>query len=181
MRREFLIIVNVAFISMIVGGGLYYFAPSPQATHTASDGTFATVSSASAKDSQTISFDILDIGTRAAGVTARKNYAAYSKEDFAKIWKMAHGTDRMPIPTVDFSKNFVIGVFSGKQSTGGHTIEVAKVTDIGNIRTVAVALTSPGQNCIVTEALTNPYQIIVVPFTYADLTHEDISTTVSCS
>ena len=75
----------------------------------------------------------------------------------------------------------MIGVFSGKQSTGGHTIEVAKVTDIGDIRTVAVALTNPGPNCIVTESLANPYQIIVVPFTYAALAHEDISTTVSCS
>ncbi len=163
---------------MFVGTSLYYLAPAPQ--FTGSNTASAIVDTAPAKVIQVVPFDDLDVGTHAAGVAVRKNYAAYSKEGLEKIWKIAHGTDGPPLPKVDFSKEYVIGIFAGQKSTGGNSIAVASVTDVGNVRTVTVALTKPGAGCMVTQSLTNPYQIVTVPFSDATLTHSDTEVITSC-
>ena len=163
---------------MFVGTSLYYLAPSAQFTE--SNIAPAIVDSAPAKATQLVRFTVLDTGTHATGVAVRKNYAAYANEDFAKIWKMAHGTGGSPLPKVDFSKEYVIGIFSGQKSTGGNSIAVASVTDAGDVRTVAVTLTKPGAGCIVTQSLTNPYQIVTVPLSDATLTHSDTEVITSC-
>lgn len=180
MRREFLLIVNVALISIFVGVSLYYFAPSPQSTYTVSDAAPATVNNAPAQASQAILFNVLDTGTHAASVAVRKNYAVYAKEDFVKLWKMAHGTDGSPLPKVDFSKEYVIGIFAGEKSTGGNSIAVASVIDAGAVRTVAVTLTKSGADCMVTQSLMNPYQIVAVPLSDASLTHSDTEVATPC-
>lgn len=163
---------------MFVGASLYYLAPSPQFTE--SNAAPSIVDNAPAKVIQAISFDDLDIGIHAAGVAVRKNYAAYSKEGLEKIWKIAHGTDGSPLPKVDFSKEYVIGIFAGQKSTGGNSIAVTAITETENMRTVAVTLTKPGAGCMVTQSLTNPYQIVTVPFSDATLTHSDTEVITSC-
>ncbi len=163
---------------MFVGASLYYLAPLPKFTelNTAS----AVVDTAPEKIIQTIPFDVLDVGIHAAGVAVRKNYAAYSREGLEKIWEIAHGTDGPPLPKVDFSKEYVIGIFAGQKSTGGNSAVVTAVTEAENMRTVAVTLTKPGAGCMVTQSLTNPYQIVTVPFSDATLTHSDTEIITSC-
>ena len=163
---------------MFVGTSLYYLAPSPQFTE--SNAAPSIVDNAPAKVIQTVPFDVLDAGTHAVGVEARKNYAAYSKEGLEKIWKIAYGTDAPPLPKVDFSKEYVIGVFAGQKSTGGNSATITTVTEAENMRTVAVMLTKPGEDCMVTQSLTNPYQIVAVPFSDATLTHSDTEVITSC-
>ncbi len=71
-------------------------------------------------------------------------------------------------------------MFAGQQPTGGYTIEVQEVADFGDTRTFSVALTAPGAGCVVTDALTSPYQIIRVPVGTHYLRAVDTSVASDC-
>lgn len=110
-------------------------------------------------------------------VKTRVNYLITSTEGLEKLWEMVDATGTPPV--VDFKKDSVIAVFAGEKPTTGHAIEVAKVED-AIARTVSITLTNPGGSCVVGQAITAPYQVIVVPLTTLSFAHEDISTTTGC-
>jgi len=171
--QNFLIL---AVVTLALGMGFFwYLAPTAQFPIVIDLNPLGT------KTTPSMTFRVLGTGTHAAAVSTRKNYAAYSETDFAKLWGMAHGSDGTILPKVDFSKEYVIAVFTGQKSTGGHSIAVASVSDEGNVRTVAVTLTKPGEGCIVTQVLTNPYQIIAVPFSDSSLAHTDTEISPPCN
>src|SRR5687768_16334443 len=66
-------------------------------------------------------------------------------------------------PEVDFSTDLVIAVASGERSSGGHDIEVRQVARTGGQLRIAVVETSPGEGCVITAALTQPVDVVVVP------------------
>jgi len=66
-------------------------------------------------------------------------------------------------PQVDFSRDLVIAVASGERSSGGHDIEVQKVTRTGGELRIEVLRTAPGKDCMATAALTQPVDVIMVP------------------
>lgn len=128
-----------------------------------------------------VPFTVLDEGTYAPGAKNRKNYAVYEQGDLADFWEIA-GHDRADTPTIDFRNKYVIVVFAGTKSSGGYSIEVRKVTDVESTRNVEVALLSPGEGCVNSQALTSPYQFIVVPFgEESSLSHTDIPEVKNCN
>jgi hypothetical protein len=66
-------------------------------------------------------------------------------------------------PQVDFGRDLVIAVASGERSSGGHDIEVQRVTRSGGELRIEVLRTSPGESCMNTAALTQPVDVILVP------------------
>lgn len=66
-------------------------------------------------------------------------------------------------PRVDFGRDLVIAVASGERSTGGHDIEVQRVTRSGGDLRIEVLRTSPGPDCMTTAALTQPVDVVLVP------------------
>jgi hypothetical protein len=66
-------------------------------------------------------------------------------------------------PQVDFSRDLVIAVASGERSSGGHDIEVQRVTRSGGDLRIEVLRTSPGAKCLATAALTQPVDVVLVP------------------
>lgn len=182
MRKEFVIMTGSALAIVLIGAGLYSYTMMPT-TFLAStrDSVQATSVTPVPVQAHIVTFRVLESGTHAAGVSVRKNYAAYTGDAFKKIWDLAHDSDGTPQPKVDFSKEYVIGVFAGQEPTGGYAIAVDSVTDTEEARTVAVTLTAPGSGCIVTESLTNPYQLIVVPMSDATLAHQDSEVSQPCN
>ncbi len=126
-----------------------------------------------------VAFKILDHGDTAKEITARKNYAIYDAAQFATFWKQAHGSGTPPI--VDFSKNYVIGVFAGTEPSNGYSIEVSKVTDTQGSRAVAVLITAPDAGCTPIEEPTSPYQFVTVSYSDSEaLSHTDIVVKKNC-
>jgi hypothetical protein len=177
--RDLLIIAGMCAAAIIVGAWLYLYVPA-----SATDVQQVTVPAETESveepvvESKDVSFGVLGHGSVAEGVSKRKNYAIYSKEEYEKMWKLSGNTNKMP--TVDFKKGYVIAVFAGERPTGGYAISVEKVTDIGKERHVTVLLEKPGAGCITTQALTSPYQIIRVPFSAAQLSHTEVEREVPC-
>jgi hypothetical protein len=66
-------------------------------------------------------------------------------------------------PQVDFGRDLVIAVASGERSSGGHDIQVQRVTRAGGDLRIEVLRTSPGPKCMATAALTQPVDVVLVP------------------
>lgn len=66
-------------------------------------------------------------------------------------------------PQVDFSRDLVIAVASGEQSSGGHDIRIQRVTREGGELRIEVLETSASPECMTTAALTQPVDVVMVP------------------
>jgi hypothetical protein len=126
-----------------------------------------------------VHYTVISQGNNALSVTERVNYRIQNTADFAQLWTMVVPDQEAP-PEVDFSKNEVLAVFDGTHPSGGYSVAVTSVTDSNGTRTVHVQRTTPGSTCAVTEAITSPYQILVVPKTTLALAHDDVAVTKEC-
>lgn len=81
-------------------------------------------------------------------------------ESFSALWRATQPGDP---PAVDFERDGVIAVFMGERATGGHVIRVDRVARRGEEMRVDVVLQTPGPECMATQALTQPYQMVLVP------------------
>ncbi len=175
-----LIVIGALCAVAILAGAWFYFASTQDAHHATSSDSTASANT-DAPSAQGISFKVLGVGTNAAAYPARKNYAIYDANEFANFWKKAHGNDGTPVPSVDFTKNYVVGVFAGTVSTAGYTIAVSKVTDSSSSRSIEVVIDEPGSDCSVIEEQTNPYQFVSVPFSdVTALSHTDVREKKNC-
>lgn len=179
--RDILIVLGMCVAAIGVGVLFYVYGPAeiremPSTTPTENQGQ-ANASGAVAED---VTVTVIDAGTNAGAASERKNIAAYDKDGLARLWSMAHATDGTPLPTVDFSKSYVIGVFAGTKPSGGYSIEVSRVSDSGDTRTVAITLMKPGSDCITSQAITSPYEIVSVPLSNASLSRTENTVETSC-
>lgn len=125
------------------------------------------------------SFVVLDQGTFSGGITERKNFRIKTQDDLNELWLMVHGTGAPT--TVDFSKNEVLAIFDGTHTTGGYAVEVSNVVDLpqGN-RTVSITRTEPGKTCRTSDAISSPFQIIVLPVSNAPIVREEKLVVTDC-
>ncbi len=151
------VILGVACVIAILVGGWLFFLDSKEA---------------SAPTGGAVEVRILDQG-QYAGIEERKNYRIRSLDELQQLWNMVYGPAGPAIPGVDFAKDEVLAVFDGSHSTGGYSVEVESVQDTGLARVIQVIRTAPGTSCITTEALTSPFQMVVVPKTDLSIQREE--------
>lgn len=100
-----------------------------------------------------------------AGINERKNYVISNQAEWQDLWNIVHMDEnpKSPLPEIDFSMYTVLVAFQGERPTGGYEIEINKVTDTGSALAVAITEREPGAGCVVTQAITAPYEIVKVP------------------
>ena len=79
------------------------------------------------------------------------------------------GTDP---PAVNFDEHMVIAAWMGQQRTGGHTIELRQIRPAARQSRGYAAVIErhePGPDEFVTQAITSPYHLAVVPRTEAEI------------
>lgn len=171
--KNTLVVAALCILALVVGAWLYF-------THT-SPATRAETAPAAVATARDVEVTVLDSGTTARTYAVRKNYAIYDAAKFAEIWKAVHGADAK-VPTVDFTKEYVLAVFAGEKPTGGYGIQVARVNDTDAARMIGIELTVPGAGCMMSKAKTEPYEFVSVPATGPlTLEHRDVTVTKSCN
>jgi hypothetical protein len=171
------IVIGVICIAVLAAGLWLYLHPNALSPKASTEN--ASASTEQPKTTET-AFKELTHGDTAKEITARKNYAIYDAAQFATFWKEAHGEGKPPV--VDFSKNYVIGVFAGTEPSNGYSIAVSKVTDTAGARAVSVLITQPDANCSVVEEPTSPYQFVTVSYSDSEaLSHTDTVVKKNCS
>ncbi len=100
-----------------------------------------------------------------SGATKAGEQVVTDAATWEKVWKKVHSTvsPQPKLPAVDFEKHAVIAVFLGQRNTGGHGIRIKGVVEKEDFVEVVVLKTSPGPGAITTQALTQPYDMLIVP------------------
>jgi len=111
-----------------------------------------------------IPFEVIHGGSYSA-IGDKRQVVIKNNDDYQKLMSEVYANlDQMPrIPEVDFSRNYVVAVFMGTKNTGGYAINFDKIIKRTNDLTVSVYETSPGAKCVVTDAITQPYEIVKIP------------------
>lgn len=167
MQRDVLIIGIACVAAIVVGAILFFFAPAKPALAPAGSATEVPIA-------------VLKEGASAAEMTERKNYRVQDRQQLAAVWAFAYGAEAPPLPSIDFDRHEVLAVFDGQQPTGGYAVMVSKVVDEPDARAVTVTHLAPGEGCVTTQALTNPFQIVRVPRSEKDIERQDQTLEVSC-
>ena len=94
------------------------------------------------------------------GISERRRLVIRDANGWAAFWSELGVGDR---PALDFTRDLVVAVAAGQQSSGGHEISVTQVTNANGELRIEVVETSPGPNCMTTTALTQPVDVVVVP------------------
>lgn len=162
------VIIGVALLVVAIGAGMFFFSRNTTST------------SAPLAQPQQVAVEVpfteLARGAQST-VGKRVNYIITSPEQFRDLWGLVGAKGRMP--DVDFSRSAVAAVFAGERPTVGYGIAISKVED-ASARKIVVTLTQPDNGCVLKKAVTTPYQIVELPNTTLQFTHEDISTTSGC-
>lgn len=108
-----------------------------------------------------------EIESRSSGSELRRQSVVISNQDnWKKIWAKYHAdvTPVPDLPEVDFTKDRVLVVSRGQQTSGGNGIKIANVAkrmQNGRARIEAVVTeTNAGEGCFSTSALQSPYQMV---------------------
>jgi hypothetical protein len=135
--------------------------PAPAPVSTATPDTSQPGVSAYVPDGGGTAVQIRRIGQYSqSGITAPERLVIGDDSSYARFWStLAVGGDR---PPVDFARDVVVAVAGGQRSTGGYSIAVDRVTRSGAGVSVDVVQTTPGAGCIMSQALTQPVDVVVV-------------------
>jgi PrcB C-terminal len=81
--------------------------------------------------------------------------------EWAKLWQQ-HAGDR-PRPSVDFSKEMVVGVFMGSRPNAGFSTSVISATAGNGALIVRYTETMPGKGMVSAQVLTFPFHLVAIP------------------
>jgi len=84
-------------------------------------------------------------------------------------------------PNIDFTEKTVIAVVMGQKPSGGYSVGLKQIEVGGEYIQFMVNEVIPGEDCIVTEALTNPYQIIAIEKTDKEISFLGDTVVSDCS
>lgn len=84
-------------------------------------------------------------------------------------------------PDVNFNEKTVIAVFMGQKPTGGYSVSLRQLEVTKDKVQFLVEESVPSKNCIVTQVITNPYQIIAIDKTEKEISFIGNTITKDCS
>lgn len=140
------------------------------------------LSCSSSKERTPIYFTVIANGSN-SGYTKKDRIAIRNKQDFQEMWNNLYinYSEKPPLPDVDFNKSIVIGVFFGEYTNGGGAISVKSVEEYDTMIMVKVEEITPGHNCVTTDVMTQPYQIIQIPKVSLPINYTTANTVRNCN
>jgi hypothetical protein len=103
--------------------------------------------------------------------SARQALARTSAEWTAR-WR-AHEFHQ-PAPSVDFSREMVVGVFMGTRPTAGYGVEITGAREENGALVVQYRETRPAAGAITAQVLTSPFHLVAVPKRDGDVRFEKV-------
>lgn len=102
--------------------------------------------------------------------------------NWATFWSTLYSnySEKPPLPSVNFSDTAVIALVDTPRPTGGHSITINTIQPASSGVTVHSSVVSPGPNCVVTLALTQPFHLVTVPTFSGEATLEVSQSVENC-
>lgn len=125
-------------------------------------------------------FQILLRGTNSSYAQSQDRIAQ-NRDEYLRLLQSIDGRHPLVVPQVDFSRDVVVAHFLGERRSGGFDVspELAERTENGWIR-IGFLEQTPGPDCQVTEALTQPYVVVAVERPQKGLLFETRTQIVRC-
>jgi hypothetical protein len=142
MKRDLIYLISAALIVLSLNGCVEEDATDPMVK---------------------VAYSVLQTG-QFSGIVSERLEVLRDQDAFAELW-LAHGEvfSSVPVqPEVNFDQDMVVAVFLGQRATGGYTIAVTEVVDRKDSLLVNLRVTLPGTNCAVTQAFSQPHQMIAM-------------------
>ncbi len=96
-------------------------------------------------------------------------------------WRQLHnGLAAAPVPAVDFAREVVVLVAAGERNTGGTTLRVDDVVQVGADAVVRYTVTEPGPGCMTAQVITSPVEVVRVPQAGGAVRFERRTTVTPC-
>lgn len=92
-----------------------------------------------------------------------------------RFWTESFG-ERFATPPIDFSRNMAVAVFAGQKPTGGYSVFIPLVKRTEDRLVVFYRLTAPAPGSVVTQAVTSPFAIAIIPTSPQAVTFTAITT-----
>lgn len=105
-----------------------------------------------------------------------------TQQELEIIWKQAWSrfSDVPQLPTIDFSKNQVVLIALGAKNNGGYSLEIEKITESKKEFTVNYFETKAGENCMTTQAIVFPFELIEIEKTAKKVVFNSSEKIVDC-
>jgi hypothetical protein len=97
---------------------------------------------------------------RIRGARRQVSYAA-TDAAYRSVWSRVVGEGAPP--PVDFEREAVLFIAAGERPTGGYAVAVKSIRREGNAIVVDAPISEPPADAMVTQALTSPFVVVVVP------------------
>lgn len=101
-----------------------------------------------------------------------RQVAVRSAAEWAALWKQNDAD--APLPPVDFSREMVVGVFSGTRPTAGYGVEIIRVVGGSGRLVVEYIETTPSRDTITAQILTAPYHLAAIPKRDGEVTFKKV-------
>ena len=100
-----------------------------------------------------------------SGVTTPQDLVIRDAAAWSALWALIHATQRPvpPLPDVDFGQEMIIAAALGTRSTGGYNVLLTQATEDASAVHIQVVETSPGPDCVTTQALSQPIDLARAP------------------
>lgn len=129
-------------------------------------------------------YEIIEIDNgNNSGFIEKQQLVIKNKTDFKTYWKEAYSNYlKVPeLPEIDFSKKMLILVALGERTSGGFDVKIASIFEgQKNSLLINVKETAPGDNCVTTEALTYPYQLIETDYFAGKIIFNEEKEVINC-
>lgn len=101
-----------------------------------------------------------------SGISEKRREVVRDQAGWTRLWAEIHAgrTSAEAAPTVDFSRHMLIVVALGTRPTGGFAVKVRGVETRGDRLEVAVLESCPPPGAMVIAALTQPVEVVRVPW-----------------
>ena len=100
--------------------------------------------------------------------TDKRMVVIKSQAEWQKLWRETHPKPS-EVTKVDFEKVMLVAFLAGTKPTAGYAVEVESVEESDGRVLFTVVETSPGENCINAQVITDPYVIVETPKTEKNL------------
>jgi hypothetical protein len=123
-----------------------------------------------------VAFESIDSGPR-SGVAEFLETVVTDRDSWEDLWRRHAPSE--PVPEVDFGSESVVGVFLGSRPTSGYSVGILAIRSSDGLE-VFWRESAPGEDCMVLQALTNPFVLVRVPVPGARASFQGAKVAVPC-
>lgn len=98
-------------------------------------------------------------GNAATSIAQQETLLAHDDANWQQIWRRIGQPAPMALP----DDKIAVAIFAGQKRSGGYAVEFVNVAENKTQITVRYRITAPGLQDMVTQALTSPYALQLVP------------------